>query len=51
MAKSITEGTRTYCGIMLPHGRGWRWARSITAQANAKKHLLCKKCRRAMSHD
>jgi hypothetical protein len=46
MARSITEGTRTFCGIMLPHKKRWKWARSRIAKANAQQSKICKKCQR-----
>lgn len=44
MARSITEGTRTYCGRMVQLGT-WCWARSGPAKRHAKR-VVCKTCLR-----
>jgi hypothetical protein len=46
MADSITDGNRTWCGVMM---RKWYWARRDDAKRRAKRANICKRCKQARS--
>jgi hypothetical protein len=45
MARSIAEGSRTYCGARI--WKGWGWARDAAARKHAGKRT-CKRCLNSM---